>query len=61
MLTGDKFETAKNIGLSCKLIRQDDVIYEMRGSKDVQKVCSNQGIQNNEKLMKLNKRRVLIV
>ena len=40
MLTGDKFETAKNIGASCKLIQKDDMIYELRNKNDVEIVCS---------------------
>ena len=51
MLTGDKFETAKNIGASCKLIQKDDVIYELRSKKDVELICSAEGISRNEILM----------
>ena len=40
MLTGDKFETAKNIGASCKLIQKDDTLYELRNKKDVTQLCS---------------------
>jgi len=29
MLTGDKFETAENIGFSCRLIGPDFTIYKM--------------------------------
>ena len=61
MLTGDKFETAKNIGSSCKLIQKKDEIYEIRTKKDVQMICSNQGVAKNEQLLSQNKRRVMIV
>ena len=61
MLTGDKFETAKNIGASCKLIQKDDMIYELRNKSDVAIVCSQGGIKKNEKLMAEKRRRVIIV
>lgn len=61
MLTGDKFETAKNIGASCKLIQKGDECYELKSKQDVARVCSADGINYNEKLMLENKRRVLIV
>ena len=61
MLTGDKFETAKNIGASCKLIQKGDIVYELKTKQDVATVCSATGIQTNEQLMKDKKRRVLVV
>ena len=62
MLTGDKFETAKNIGASCKLINlKTDEIYELRTKSDVAKICSVMGVSKNEQLMRERKRRVLIV
>ena len=51
MLTGDKFETAKNIGASCKLIQKDDIIYELRNKQDAARVCSMEGIRKNEQLI----------
>lgn len=61
MLTGDKFETAKNIGLSCKLIQHNDKIFELKNREDVANICSPKGVQENEALMKKSKRRALIV
>lgn len=61
MLTGDKFETAKNIGASCKMLQKDDVIYELRNKSDVLRVCSQEGVTQNEELMKKNLRRAIIV
>lgn len=61
MLTGDKFETAKNIGSSCKLIQKEDIIYELRDKKDVERICCWDGIKHNEKLMHERKRRIIIV
>ena len=61
MLTGDKFETAKNIGASCKLIQKDDTLYELKNKLDVAGLLNLQGIRRNEELMSQNKRRALIV
>ena len=61
MLTGDKFETAKNIGLSCKLVQKDDHIFDLKKNKNVIAFCSPAGVKQNEELMLLKKRRVLIV
>ena len=51
MLTGDKFETAKNIGASCKLIQKNDFLYELKSKEDVARVCSTIGVRKNEELM----------
>ena len=61
MLTGDKFETAKNIAASCKMTQRDDELYELRSKSDVQKICSSKGVMRNEQLMKLKKRRAIVV
>ena len=41
MLTGDKFETAENIGMSCKLISEDFHVFKMQNVQDVEKICSD--------------------
>jgi len=38
MLTGDKFETAENIGMACRLITPDFKIFKMKSSADVDAV-----------------------
>ena len=45
MLTGDKFETAENIGFSCKLIDESFAIYSIKCIEDVDIVCSKKMIQ----------------
>ena len=40
MLTGDKFETAKNIGRSTGLITEDFKLYEMKDLEDVPTVLT---------------------
>ena len=40
MLTGDKLETAENIGHSCKLIQSDMTIWKLSSLDDVKVLCS---------------------
>ena len=40
MLTGDKFETAENVGFSCRLIGPDFHIFRIKTAQDVGKICS---------------------
>lgn len=51
MLTGDKFETAENIGFSCKLIGPEFQIYKMQGPDDVDSICSVETLNQNSHLM----------
>ena len=52
MLTGDKLETAENIGYSCKLIKDNFIIWKISTLADVQKVCSIEKVRENENLIK---------
>ena len=47
MLTGDKLETAENIGESCKLITKDMVKWKLSTKKDVEMFCTNKKIHLN--------------
>jgi magnesium-transporting ATPase (P-type) len=40
MLTGDKFETAENIGVACKLIGKNFSILRIKTAGDSDLVCS---------------------
>lgn len=40
MLTGDKLETAENIGYSCKLLKDDMIVWKISSLSDVKIVCS---------------------
>ena len=40
MLTGDKFETAENVGLSCRLIGPDFHTFRIKTAQDVERICS---------------------
>ena len=51
MLTGDKFETAENIGMSCRLISNEFIIYKCQVVADVYEVCSDQNLELNNTLM----------
>lgn len=48
MLTGDKFETAENVGFSCKLINEKFTMYKIKTVQDVETICSNDTIRQNE-------------
>jgi magnesium-transporting ATPase (P-type) len=51
MLTGDKLETAENIGYSCKLLKNDMIVWRLSTMKDVETVCSETNVAENTKLM----------
>lgn len=40
MLTGDKLETAENIGYSCKLLKDDMIVWKISTLTDVDIICS---------------------
>jgi len=44
MLTGDKLETAENIGESCKLIKRDMHIYRLSTDQQVQDFCNEKTV-----------------
>lgn len=39
MLTGDKLETAENIGYSCKLLKNDMIVWRISNKAEVEEVC----------------------
>jgi magnesium-transporting ATPase (P-type) len=47
MLTGDKLETAENIGYSCKLLKNDMTVWRMSTLDDVKAVCSDERVELN--------------
>lgn len=48
MLTGDKLETAENIGESCKLIKKDMTITRLSNRDDVVKFCNKDEVEKNK-------------
>jgi phospholipid-translocating ATPase len=52
MLTGDKLETAENIGESCKLLHNENMKrIKLSNVADVEKYCSKEQVkENNERL-----------
>jgi magnesium-transporting ATPase (P-type) len=50
MLTGDKFETAENIGYSCNLFTKDMDIIRCRNAEDIKKYFNPQSVAKNEEL-----------
>lgn len=61
MLTGDKLETAENIGHSCKLIQTDMVVWKISTLSDVKENCCEARAKENEKLMKQEQKRGMLV
>lgn len=61
MLTGDKLETAENIGNSCKLIQSDMIVWRVSNEDEVNEICSLQKVQENERLLKAQQKRGLLV
>jgi magnesium-transporting ATPase (P-type) len=51
MLTGDKLETAENIGYSCKLLKNDMTVWKMSTMEDVEAVCSDERVLLNNQMM----------
>jgi magnesium-transporting ATPase (P-type) len=50
MLTGDKLETAENIGESCKLINSREMlIHKLSTVKDVEAFCCKENLNDNSK------------
>ena len=62
MLTGDKLETAENIGYSCKLLKADDMtVWKISTPADVQSVCSETTVAENDRLQRAQMKRGLLV
>jgi magnesium-transporting ATPase (P-type) len=40
MLTGDKFETAENIGFSCSLLKEDFHLFKIDTFEAIVEICS---------------------
>lgn len=49
MLTGDKFETAENIGLSCRLLTPEFEMLKMKVAADVDTILLNTSYETNKK------------
>lgn len=52
MLTGDKLETARNIGFACKLISQDMHIWEVHNEEQAIDLFTPELLEENDKLWK---------
>lgn len=48
MLTGDKAETAENIGYACKLLKEDMHIYYLTNSKETRSFCTKKTLDENK-------------
>lgn len=61
MLTGDKLETAENIGESCKLLKKDMHVTRLSTNEDVKKFCTEEQIELNQKRLREGKMKGLLV
>lgn len=61
MLTGDKLETAENIGESCKLIKKGMSITRVSTATDVAKFCTWQQVEDNNTRMLRGEMKCIIV
>ena len=61
MLTGDKLETAENIGYSCKLLTNEMTVYKISNKADVEEVCSETKVLENAQLIIQEKKRGFLV
>lgn len=61
MLTGDKFETAKNIGYSCKLLTDDMVLFEAKGAHGAETKFTEELVRDNETMLTEMKKRGVII
>jgi len=61
MLTGDKLETAENIGLSCKLIQNDMVVWKLSSPQEVREFCCTEKARQNDQLILNNQKRGILV
>jgi phospholipid-translocating ATPase len=49
MLTGDKFETAENIGYSCRLLKEGMHVFKINSDEDCARFCSDENLEFNRK------------
>jgi len=62
MLTGDKLETAENIGESCKLINSREMlIHKLSTVKDVEAFCCKENLNDNSRRAHLGELRAVLV
>lgn len=61
MLTGDKFETAKNIGFSCKLLTDEMILFEAKGARAAKEKFTYKLVEDNESMQKEYKKRGVII
>ena len=57
MLTGDKFETAENIGYSCRLLDEEFHVFKLESDEVTAEFCTPAMVEFNEKLMATQKER----
>ena len=61
MLTGDKLETAENIGFSCRLLTADMTIWRCSNEADVRRYINKDSVENNKHLVAEQQKRAFLV
>lgn len=61
MLTGDKLETAENIGHSCNLIQNGMLVWKISTKEEVEAICSQAKVDENTALIRQEQKRGLLV
>lgn len=61
MLTGDKLETAENIGFSCKLLHNDMEVIKCSTLEDVKREFNEEGVKINEQKVKSMQARGMLI
>lgn len=61
MLTGDKLETAKNIGFSCKLLSPDMHIWEVHNEQQALELFTPALFDENNQLRQQHKKRAIVI
>jgi phospholipid-translocating ATPase len=61
MLTGDKLETAENIGQSCKLLQKDMIVKRLSNLETVRSFCTDKQIEANDQRLTAGKMMGLLV
>lgn len=61
MLTGDKLETARNIGFSCHLLNNDMYIWECSSKESVDNLFNEAMLEENEKMRSEQRPRALVI
>ena len=61
MLTGDKLETAENIGYSCRLLTAEMLVWRCSTSEDVEMLINDESVENNKQFVQEHRKRAFLI